>query len=154
MAEIGRARFPEHRDVVVGLFREYHRSLSVDLCFQGFDAEVASLPGAYAPPAGRLLLAWLGDDAVGCIALRRLDADRGEVKRLYVRQAARGHGLGRRLVEAIMVEARAVGYLRLCLDTLPEMIEAQVLYERLGFQAIEPYTPNPVPGARFLGLGL
>ncbi|MFZ4806843.1 MAG: GNAT family N-acetyltransferase [Hyphomicrobiaceae bacterium] len=148
------ASFPEDRDSVVDLFREYQRSLGVDLCFQGFDAEVAGLPGSYAPPNGRLILARSAGRPVGCIALRRHDGESGEIKRLYVRPSARGLSLGSRLVAAIVEEARAIGYRRLCLDTLPEMIAAQALYERLGFRPIAAYTFNPVAGARYLGLTL
>jgi len=154
MLTLDPARFPEDRDRVVDLFREYQRSLGVDLCFQGFDTEVAGLPGYYAPPEGRLILAWSAGEAVGCIALRRHDGDAGEMKRLYVRPSARGLSVGRSLVMAIVDEARAIGYRRLCLDTLPEMVAAQALYERLGFRPIAAYTFNPVAGARYLGLTL
>lgn len=136
------------------LFLEYQESLGVDLCFQGFDREVAELPGDYTPPAGRLLVARDDGTAVACVALRRLDAATCEMKRLYVRPAQRGLGLGRALAGAVIDEARRIGYRRMRLDTLPSMTEAAALYERLGFQEIEPYTANPVPGARFLQLAL
>lgn len=140
------------------LFREYQRSLDIDLCFQGFEAELAGLPGDYAPPRGRLWLAERGDreggEALGCIAMRAFDGERAEMKRLYVRPAARGLGLGRRLAEALIDEARRLGYRAVCLDTLPSMATAQALYEELGFVDIEPYRLNPVPGARYMALEL
>ncbi|HEU4587866.1 MAG TPA: GNAT family N-acetyltransferase [Gemmatimonadales bacterium] len=136
------------------LFREYADRLGVDLCFQGFETELATLPGRYAPPSGRLFLAWHDDMAAGCVALRRLEPGVCEMKRLYVRPAARGHGLGRALAERVIAEGRAAGYLTMRLDTLPAMQEAQGLYAALGFREIEPYTRNPVPGVRFLELRL
>ena len=142
-------------ETVRGLFREYQRSLGIDLCFQGFEAELAGLPGDYAPPRGRLWLAERGEgDALGCIAMRALDPERAEMKRLYVRPAARGLGLGRRLAETLIAEARRLGYRVVCLDTLPTMAGAQALYEELGFADIAPYRVNPVPGARYMGLEL
>jgi GNAT superfamily N-acetyltransferase len=141
-------------EAVRTLFLEYQESLGVDLCFQGFDREVAELPGDYTPPAGRLLVARDKGRAIACVGLRRLDAETCEMKRLYVRRSHRGLGLGRALAEAVISEARLIGYERMRLDTLPSMSEAAVLYERLGFRDIEPYTENPVPGARFLQLEL
>jgi GNAT superfamily N-acetyltransferase len=135
------------------LFQEYAAWLNIDLCFQNFDEELATLPGKYAPPRGRLFLA--GDDPVGCIALRPLEeAGIGEVKRLYVRPAARGTGLGRALVESVLTHARDIGYRELRLDTADWMRDAVRLYERLGFLECSPYYHNPMPGAVYMSLVL
>jgi GNAT superfamily N-acetyltransferase len=141
-------------DDVRSLLREYAASLSFPLDFQEFDREVAELPGAYAAPGGALLVARASGRAVACIALRALSAEICELKRLYVRPAARGGGLGRLLVDAALAEARRLGYGRVRLDTVPGMETAQALYERLGFREIEPYTRNPIAGVRFLELDL
>ncbi len=154
MLEIREAHFPEDRDEVVHLFRAYAASLSVDLCFQGFEAEVAGLPGAYAPPGGRLLVACEDGKAIGCGALRPAGEATAEMKRLYVEPRGRGKRVGEKLAAAIIAAAREIGYRRLCLDTLPEMGVAQKLYRKLGFVDIAPYYANPIPGARFLGLDL
>lgn len=153
-AEIRPARFPDECDVVAALFRAYASSLGVDLSFQEFDRELATLPGKYAPPDGRLLLAGDGERAVGCIALRRIDATTAEMKRLYVAPEARGGRLGRRLVERLITETKTAGYARICLDTLPTMHAAQRLYEALGFREVAPYVFNPIPGARFMAIDL
>jgi ribosomal protein S18 acetylase RimI-like enzyme len=145
---------PPRIEAARALFVEYAGSLGVDLAFQNFEDELRGLPGAYAPPGGRLRLALAGDIAVGCAALRRIDDAVCEMKRLYVAPAARGTGLGRRLALDVIEIAREIGYERMRLDTLPSMKTAQALYEQLGFREIAPYRVNPVPGARFLELDL
>jgi ribosomal protein S18 acetylase RimI-like enzyme len=136
------------------LFEEYQRSLGFSLCFQNFDAELAGLPGAYAPPEGRLLLAFSGDRPAGCIALRTIGQGICEMKRLWVRPAFRGTGLGRRLAGAVIAEARVIGYHSIRLDTLPSMKAAQALYESLGFEDIPPYNDHPIEGTRFMEAAL
>lgn len=137
-------------EAIRGLLREYVAWLGVDLSFQGFEEELAELPGEYAPPAGRLLVAESDGEPAGCVALRRIDAEICEMKRLYVAERFRGSGLGRRLAEAIVEEARGMGYRRMRLDTLPQMGSAHRLYESMGFREIEPYRFNPIAGTRFL----
>jgi ribosomal protein S18 acetylase RimI-like enzyme len=139
---------------VRALFLEYQTSIGVDLCFQDFARELEQLPGAYAPPHGRLYLAWSGGEAAGCVGLRRLDARTAEMKRLYVRASHRGRGLGRVLAQQAIEDARSLLHTRVVLDTLPSMREAQALYAALGFVDIGAYTSNPIAGARFLGLNL
>ncbi|HEU0093824.1 MAG TPA: GNAT family N-acetyltransferase [Vicinamibacteria bacterium] len=141
-------------EAVRALFDEYARELAVDLSFQGFEAERDALPGEYVPPRGRLLLAEIDGSAAGCVALRPLDARTAEMKRLYLRPTARGTGLGRRLAEAVIDEARSAGYEHLRLDTLPSMGSAIAMYRALGFREIAAYRHNPVPGALFLELEL
>jgi ribosomal protein S18 acetylase RimI-like enzyme len=148
------AHAPPLLDDVRTLFREYADSLAFDLGFQGFEAELAGLPGDYVPPRGRLLVALDGNGALGCVALRPLAEDVAELKRLYVRPTARGTGAGRRLTEAAIAAARAAGYAAIRLDTTPGMETAQALYRSLGFVEIEPYRENPVAGTRYLELRL
>jgi GNAT superfamily N-acetyltransferase len=136
------------------ILREYGRSLDIDLCFQNFDTELDLLPGEYATPHGKLLLAFVGDALAGCGALRALaDVDYAnacEMKRLYVRPAFRHFGLGRSLAEALLDEARRIGYSVMLLDTLDEMESARELYSTLGFEEVAPYYFNPIPGAHYL----
>jgi ribosomal protein S18 acetylase RimI-like enzyme len=141
------------------LFEDYAARLGVDLCFQNFAEELAGLPGAYAPPRGRLLLAGSAGAATGCVALRPLpgagrDRAAGEIKRLYVRPEARGAGLGRRLAEAVLAEARAAGYRELKLDTLATMNAARALYAALGFRECGAYYHNPLQGTVYMTLVL
>jgi ribosomal protein S18 acetylase RimI-like enzyme len=154
MIDIRPADLPRDLTEVRSLFREYAHGLGIDLDFQDFEAEMAALPGKYAAPWGRLLLAWSGTEAVGCVALRPLDESTCEMKRLYVRPQARGQQLGRRLAQRLYEEAREAGYSRICLDTLPTMVSAQKLYQSLGFAPIDPYVFNPIPGTKFLALDL
>lgn len=137
-----------------GLLEEYWQSFGFTPCFQNFSAEVAGLPGAYAPPDGRLAMALIGNEAAGCVALRRLDESRAEVKRLYIRPAYRGLGLGRRMMDWVMGEARAAGYSELVCDTMPAMGEALALYDRMGFERTAPYAAHPTEGAIFLRYSL
>jgi ribosomal protein S18 acetylase RimI-like enzyme len=152
------ARNADQIAAAASLFREYADWLGIDLSFQGFEAELASLPGKYAPPAGELLLACAptgnapAGNALGCVAVRPLDGpDVCEMKRLYVRPVARGLGIGAALVGAIITSAQELGYAEMRLDTLPSMAEAFALYERFGFLRIPAYYHNPVPGTVYLG---
>ena len=151
------ARVPDEIAAARSLFEEYAAWLDVDLCFQDFAGELARLPGDYAPPRGCLLFATLDGDVTGCVALRPLASRPGsssEMKRLYVRPAARGSGAGRQLAEAVIARARTIGYDEIKLDTLATMDAARALYASLGFRECAPYCVNPVPGVTYLSLSL
>ena len=148
------ARRGRELDEARTLFREYADSLEFDLDFQDFDRELSSLPGAYAEPRGRLLLAFADNRPVGCIALRPLSQEIGEMKRLYVRPGFRRFGLGRVLAETLIENARSIGYTRMRLDTTPSMAAARRLYQTLGFVDIPPYCFNPLEGACYMELEL
>jgi putative acetyltransferase len=156
--EINEAITPFQLARVRELMLEYRASLDVDLCFQNFDAEVSTLPGVYAPPAGVLLLAYVAGEPSGCVALQALAdvdyPDACEMKRLYVRPRARKVGLGRVLAERLLDTARAMGYRNMLLDTLDDMEAARGLYASLGFEEIPPYYFNPIPGAHYLKVDL
>ena len=136
------------------MFKEYASTLGVDLCFQDFERELRELPGKYSEPDGCILLASQNTALVGCVALRPLSAGVCEMKRMYVRLAFRGKGIGRTLAQEAMAEARKRGYKKIRLDSLPVMKEAQALYRSLGFREIGPYRLNPVEGAVFMELDL
>lgn len=164
------ARFPDECELVRTLFREYAAEIAIDLCFQGFEQELAALPGGYTPPTGELLLAEHAGEAVGCVAVRELrgparacgSSERHayrptgycEMKRLYVRPAARGLACGRRLAEAIVEAARRLGYSCMRLDTLATMTAARGLYRSLGFVEIDAYYANPLAGVIYMELRL
>lgn len=147
-------RTPEDTDAIRALFVEYQAQLGIDLCFQGFDDELRNLPGAYAGPMGELLLACVDGTPAGCCAFRPLvnsdHLDACEMKRLFVRPAYRGLGLGRQLVERIMTLAQVAGYATMLLDTLSDMETARGLYQEAGFVEVAPYYHNPIPGAHYL----
>jgi putative acetyltransferase len=145
---------PEEIDAARAIFLEYAQGLGIDLAFQGFEQELAALPGDYAPPRGALVLAWVDGALAGCCAIRPLDTsdypNAAEMKRLYVRRPFRGLGLGRALAESCLDAARQAGYACVLLDTLSDMEAARALYEDLGFEEIAPYYHNPVAGAHYL----
>ena len=149
---------PQELNALRGLFQEYANALQIDLCFQGFEAELAGLPGEYTAPRGAVLIAMMKEELAGCCALRPLDSvdypNACEMKRLYVRPRFRRHGVGRQLVEAILDCARVAGYACVLLDTLNEMESARALYQDLGFEEIEPYYHNPIEGAHYLKVSL
>ena len=149
---------PDDWAAVRELFTEYAESLGVDLCFQGFEAELDGLPGLYQEPRGTALLALVDGQLAGCCALRQIDnvdyINAAEMKRLFVRKAFRGFGLGRMLTEAILESARCAGYAYVLLDTLDDMESARSLYADLGFQDIDPYYYNPIEGAHYLKVDL
>jgi len=147
--------FQQHLEQARALFREYSAWVESDLCFQNFEKELAALPGSYAEPDGRLLLAFHDGKLAGCIGLRKIGAGICEMKRLFVRDAFRGQGIGRSLIRAVIQQATEIGYERMRLDTLPpQMNDAIALYRSFGFKEIEPYYDNPVPGAKFMELNL
>jgi len=154
MLNILDAQTGENLEAIRSLFEEYAASLGFDLSFQDFENELANLPGDYAPPNGCLLLAKYQGQVAGCVALRKLSDGVCEDKRLYVRPQFRGLGIGRRLVEAIISEARKIGYSSMRGDTVGSMQVAQALYGSLGFEEIEPYCYNPIEGAKFIELKL
>ena len=146
---------PDEMDSVRALFRAYLEYVGAPECFPSFDAELATLPGHYAPPGGAILLACAGEEIAGVVALRAFDATSGEVKRLFVLPAYHGHGLGRLLVNELIARARAIGYRRLLLDTIPGRMDAAIaLYKSLGFQPIERYYDDPIPGVEYFELQL
>lgn len=145
----------EHVAQARELFLEYAQSLGFSLCFQNFDKELAELPGDYAPPSGRLILAEYEGQLAGCVALHKLDDITCEMKRLYLRPHVRGKRLGRVLVDCIISEARQIGYKRMRLDTVePVMKDAVAMYRKIGFREIAPYCANPMPGALYMELSL
>lgn len=141
-------------DEIRQLFREYANSLEIDLCFQDFEEELKSLPGKYSEPDGRLYIAYLDDKVVGCIALRRYDDIRAELKRLFVRNGYRGLGISKRLIQRIIQDALDIGYHSILLDTLDTMKPAISLYTSIGFKEIESYYDNPIKGAKYFELDL
>lgn len=154
MAQVCEARFPDDLAVVREIFRAYADSLGIDLAFQNFEGELAELPGKYAAPAGRVLLAREQGRVVGCVAMRPMGEGVCEMKRLFVQPLGRGQGLGRRLAEAICAAAKAAGYRRIRLDTLPSMSTAQEIYLAMGFRPIPAYVFNPIEGTKYLELDL
>ena len=153
-SSLGEAVWPDDTALVLEIFQEYRRSLSIDLCFQNFEAELANLPGDYAAARGSLLLVRVEGQVAGCCAMRPLDnvdyPNACEMKRLFVRPAYRSFGLGRQLAEAIMDKARMAGYDSILLDTLDDMEAARALYVELGFEEVPPYYHNPIAGAHYL----
>jgi putative acetyltransferase len=156
--QLHRVRSPEDLQDIRDLFVDYQADLGIDLCFQGFDAELAGLPGEYAEPGGGLLLARVDGTPAGCCAFRSLPTtdhlNACEMKRLFVRRAFRGFGLGRQLVEHTMSQAHLAGYTTMLLDTLSDMEAARALYQEAGFVEVAPYYHNPLPGAHYLKVAL
>ncbi len=154
MLQILQVNTTQNLEFARALFKEYTASLGFDLDFQNFKEELANLPGDYAPPDGRLLIAFWQEQVTGCVALRKLEDRICEMKRLYVRPQFQGKGIGKALAEAIIEKARKIGYFRMCLDTISSMDRARALYLSLGFKEIAPYRYNPIKGAAFMELGL
>jgi len=155
MNAIKQATSAEDIEAAKALFREYETWFGMSLCFQGFEEELANLPGKYAPPDGRLYLAYVDEELAGCIALRKFEDDVCEMKRLFLRKNARGYGLGKELIEKLIDEALAIGYAKMRLDTYPpKMGKAVKLYESHGFRPIEKYYDNPHEGVLFMELDL
>ena len=151
---IKRAQTKAEIQEVESLFQEYESFLNVDLCFQNFEDELANLPGKYSPPRGDLLIGLDGEKIVGCVAVRKLDDDICEMKRLFVRQESRGTGLGRQLAQEIIVISQKLGYSLMRLDTLDRLTKVMHLYKTLGFKKIESYYENPLPGVVYWELKL
>ncbi len=151
---IREARFPADREAVLNIFREYVASSKTSLAYQEYEQEFANLPGAYARPSGCILLVENGAAIVGCGAFRRVNGETCEMKRVYLHPSIRGLGLGRKLVERLIIEARRAGFGRICLDVIPEFKTARQLYEELGFTEAAAISYNPVPGTQFLALNL
>ena len=156
---LAQASTPDDWRTARAMIEEYAASLGVDLCFQGFAEEMERIVEEYSPPAGALLLAKEGPAILGCVGLRPFHGDASvagdcEMKRMYVPPAGRGRGIGRRLAEAIVAEARSRGYARMLLDTLPQLEAAQALYRSMGFVETGAYRHNPVPGALYFALDL
>lgn len=155
MHQIKSVSSPDEMETVRSLFREYESWLGLSLCFQGFEEELKTLPGKYAEPDGRIYVAFVAEEPVGCIALRKLDDGICEMKRLYLRDAARGRGIGKELIEKVIAEARSIGYRKMRLDTYPpKMGKAVSLYESHGFRQIPPYYDNPHDDTLFMELDL
>jgi putative acetyltransferase len=154
LLRIGEIEREKDLSEVKKLFGAYASALGISLDFQGFDQELANLPGDYSPPDGSLLIAYWEGEVAGCVALRKFANGICEMKRLFTKTQFRGLGIGRALCEAIIVRARRIGYERMRLDTLPSMETARALYASLGFTEIEPYRYNPIEGARFMELAL
>ena len=152
MVSVRKATFPQDETEVLSIWREFVASPSVDLGFQGYEDEFANLPGKYGAPTGCLLLGTVVGSVQGCVGFRRVNTEICEMKRLYVRPSARGHGLGRRLVEDLIAEARNAGYGEIRLDVLAEFEAARKLYTDMGFEPAEPVSHNPLADTTFLGL--
>jgi ribosomal protein S18 acetylase RimI-like enzyme len=153
--EITEAKSPEEIAAAKSLFLEYQKWLNVDLCFQDFDNELATLPGKYASPDGRLYLVKSGDEYTGCVGLRKIEDGVCEMKRLYIKLEHQGHGLGKKLIELIIKDAKSIGYKKMRLDTIKEkMPNAVDLYEKRGFKKIDAYYGNPDPHTLYMELDL